>query len=226
MTIQKSKLVKKDPVAVGTMAFYFQKPASFEYRAGQTIDLTITETGGAGITYTFSLASAPYEEQLFIATRMRDTAFKRVLGKMEPGAEVGIDGPFGSFVLHNNASKPAIFLAGGIGITPFFSIAKQATHAGLPHQMSLLYSNRRPEDAPFLKELKELEEKNQNFNAMAINTERTGHITGEMIVKIPDYQNAIFYLAGPPRMVAGMFKILKNLAIDTDYIKTDEFAGY
>lgn len=237
--MQKTTFIKKEEVAVGTMAFYFAKPTDFEHRAGNTIDLTLIdppETDGEGNTRTFSIAAAPYEEHLMIATRMRDTAFKRVLGKMEPGTEVSIDGPFGSFVLHNNTAKPAVFLAGGIGITPFRSMAKQAAHDKLPHDIWLLYSNRRPEDAPFLKELEELEEQHPKFRFMATMTEiekssqkwvgKTGYITGGMVKEIPDYTNAIYYIAGPASMVAGMFKVLKDLNIDTDNIKTDEFAGY
>lgn len=221
------------------MAFYFKKPEGFEHRAGNTIDLTLIdppETDGEGNTRTFSVAAAPAEEYLMIATRMRDTAFKRSIGKMETGTEVSIDGPFGSFVLHHNAIKTAVLLAGGIGITPFRSISVQAAHEKLPHKIYLFYSNRRPEDAPFLKELQGLESKNPNFKLIATMTEMdkseqpwegpTGYITGDMIKEVPDYQNAIYYIAGPPAMVAGMFKVLKDLAIDPDNIKTDEFAGY
>jgi ferredoxin-NADP reductase len=232
MPVQKTKLIKKEEVAVGTMAFYFEKPQGFDYRGGQTIDLTLAP----GMTYTFSLASAPHEEHLIIATRMRDTAFKQTIGAMDLNSDAHVDGPFGSFTLHNNVTKPAIFLAGGIGITPFFSMIKQAISEKLPHNLWLLYSNRRPEDAPFLKELTHLEEQHPSLRLMATMTGiekstqrwicKTGHISQDMIKEIPDYPHAIFYLAGPPIMVAGMFKLLKDMNIDTDNIKTDEFAGY
>ncbi len=83
-----TKLKSKKVIAEGTEAFIFEKPAGFEFKSGQTIDLTLInppETDAEGNTRTFSIASAPHEEDLMIATRMRDTAFKRVLGKMEPG---------------------------------------------------------------------------------------------------------------------------------------------
>ena len=75
-------MTKREEIAEGTMAFHFAKPENFQFRAGQSIDVTLvdpTETDAEGNTRTFSLASAPFESDLMIATRMRDTAFKRVL---------------------------------------------------------------------------------------------------------------------------------------------------
>src|SRR4029077_684524 len=96
-------------------------------------------------------------------TRMRDTAFKRVLRMAHADLEVNMEGPMGSFTLHNNAAKPAVFLAGGIGITPFSSILRHAANAQLPHHLYLFYSNRRPEDAAFMDVLRQLEKENANF---------------------------------------------------------------
>lgn len=121
MSIYKVKLERKQEVAAGTMAFYFEKPKGFAFKAGQYGDLTLinpAETDAEGNIRGFSLANAPHEDFLMFATRMRDTAFKRVLRTMEPGTELTLDAPGGSFTLHNNASIPAVFLTGGIGITP------------------------------------------------------------------------------------------------------------
>src|SRR5262249_60368327 len=122
-------LRRRDPVAEGTMAFRFDKPAGFIHRAGQTLDFTLIdppETDAEGNTRTFSIASAPDDAEIAIATRMRGSAFKRVLGSVPLGTKVGAEGPFGSFTLHNNVSKPGVFLAGGIGITPFRSMIRDA----------------------------------------------------------------------------------------------------
>ena len=91
---------------------------------------------------------------------MRDTAFKRVLDIMPLSCAVKIEGPSGSLTLHNNVKRTAVFLAGGIGITPFRSIVFRAAKEKLPHRIFLFYSNRRPEDAPFLDELQALEREN------------------------------------------------------------------
>src|SRR4051794_36127205 len=95
-----TRLQKSDHVSEGTMAFHFVKPAGFDYQAGQSIDLTLLnppETDAEGNTRTFTLASAPFDSDLMITTRMRDTAFKRVMGKASPGLEVKLEGPSGSF---------------------------------------------------------------------------------------------------------------------------------
>src|SRR5690348_4754381 len=123
-----SQLIRHEEICEGTMAFHFAKPAGFDYRAGQSIDLTLLdppETDAEGNTRAYTLASAPFDDDLMIATRMRDTAFKRVLRNAKPGMKVKIDGPFGSLTLHKNSAKPAVLMAGGIGITPFLSIVRQ-----------------------------------------------------------------------------------------------------
>ncbi len=157
------KLLSRVEVAEGTMAFHFEKPPGFDFKPGQSADLTLLnppETDSEGNTRTFSIASAPFENHLIFVTRMRDTAFKRSLKKLPLGVPVKMDSATGSFALHKNSAKPAVFLAGGIGITPFFSIVRQANHDRAPHQLYLFYSNRRPEDAPFLDPLQKLETTN------------------------------------------------------------------
>src|SRR5688572_6709610 len=158
MPIYKTTLRRKEEIANGTMAFHFEKPGGFVFKAGQFGDFTLInpiETDAEGNTRAFSLASAPYEDTLMFATRMRDTAFKRVLKTMEIATEVSLDAPHGSFTLHNNPSIPAVFLTGGIGVTPARSIVLQAAHDKLPHQIFLYDSNRTPEDAAFLVQLRE-----------------------------------------------------------------------
>src|SRR5215472_1967123 len=147
-----AKLNCREQVAEGTMAFHFDKPNGFEFRAGQAIDVTLLdppETDAEGDIRTFSIASPPFEERLMIATRMRDTAFKRALKSLPLGTAVKIDGPSGSLTLHKNSSKPAIFLAGGIGITPFLSILRQATHESFPTSFSFSIPTDGPRTRPF-----------------------------------------------------------------------------
>jgi ferredoxin-NADP reductase len=233
-------LLRREEVAHGTLAFHFDKPAGFEFRAGQSIDLTLlnpAETDAEGNTRAFSIASAPSDPQLTIATRMRDTAFKRTLAAMPLGGEVKIDGPGGSFTLLNNAARKIVFLAGGIGITPFLSMIRHASLNKLPHQLYLFYSNRRPEDAPFVTELQALTQKNPNFHFVPTMTEmekskdrwdgERGFISREMLAKhLPDLAESVFYVAGPPAMVAAMRQMLVAAQVDEDDIRTEEFAGY
>ena len=161
-------------VAEGTTAFLFEKPDGLSFKAGQYLNFTLLdppETDAEGNTRTFSIASAPDEEELMMATRMRDTAFKRVLKTMPLGAQVEIEGPYGNFTLHKNAARPAVFLTGGIGITPYRSIIRDAGRKKLPHRLLLFYSNRRPEDGAFLEELQQAERDNPNYQFVGTMTD-------------------------------------------------------
>ncbi len=160
------KLRDRKEVAEGTMAFHFEKPARFQFKAGQFVNLTLVnppETDGEGDSRPSSIASAPVGSELMLATRMRDTAFKRVWKTMPLGTEVQVAGPYGSLTLHQNASRQAVFLAGGIGITPFRSIIVQAQRDNSGRRLSLFYANGRPEDASFLEELQALARQNAEF---------------------------------------------------------------
>src|SRR5256886_5559722 len=115
-------LTRSETVAEGTMAFHFAKPAGFKLTAGQSMDMPLidaAETDAKGNSRTFSIVSAPYESELVISTRMRDTAFKRVLKAMPAGGRVGLRGPAGHFTLGPAHARSAGFLLGGIGGTPF-----------------------------------------------------------------------------------------------------------
>lgn len=239
-TAQTVKLNDRKQVAEGTMSFYFDKPKGFEFRAGQAMDVTLLdppETDAEGNIRTFSIASPPFEDHLMITTRMRNTAFKRVLETATLGTEVKVENPGGSLTLHKNSSKPGVFLAGGIGITPFLSILSQAAHDKLPHQLYLFYANHRPEDAAFLDTLDELQKANPNFHFIPTMTDmeisqqkwtgETGKIDSAMLARnLPGLQGPIYYIAGPPAMVAAMRQMLITASIDEDDIRTEEFAGY
>ncbi len=234
------RLLNRVEVAEGTMAFYFQKPTGFDFQPGQSADLTLhnpPETDSEGNTRTFSIASPPFESELMFTTRMRDTAFKRSLRKVPLGTALKMDTAIGSFTLHKNSAKPAVFLAGGIGITPFLSILRQGDHDRLPHKLCLFYSNRRPEDSTFLEALRGLVKTNGNFRFIGTMTDmshsdqnwegETGHIDKEMLLRYLDnLKGPIYYVAGPPAMVAGLRKMLVTSGIDEDDIRADEFAGY
>lgn len=235
-----ANLRSREEVAEGTMAFHFEKPVDWTFKAGQFIDITLldpSETDAEGNTRGFSIASAPYEETILVATRMRDTAFKRVLKTMPLGTAVKIEGPFGSLTLHNNAARPAVLLAGGIGITPFRSILFRAAKEKLPHRIFLFYSNRRPEDAPFLEALQALEQENPNYKLIATMTQmqnshqpwhgETGLINQELLAKyLQSASSPIYYIAGPAGMVKGLHTMLNDAGVDDDDIRTEEFVGY
>lgn len=234
------KLIGREEVAERTMAFRFEKPAGWAFKPGQSLDMTLLEppeTDAEGNTRAFSIASAPHEDTLMIATRLRDTAFKRTLKSLPLGKIVKIDGPFGSLTLHNNAQKAAVLLAGGIGITPFRSMVARAAKEKLAHRIYLFYSNRRPEDAAFLEELQRLEKENPNYKLIATMTGmdkskrqwqgETGLVNPDMLARyLKDAASPIYYLAGPPGMVKVLREVLNAGGVDDDDIRSEEFAGY
>lgn len=235
-----TKLRDREEVAERTMAFHFEKPASFTFTPGQFVDITLLnppETDSEGNARGFSIASAPHEDFIMVATRLRDTAFKRVLSRAPAGTEVQVEGPFGNLRLHNDKSRAAVVLTGGIGITPFRSILWHAAKQKLAHRIFLFFANRRPEDAPFLSELQELEKQNPNYKLIACMTEmekssrswsgETGVITRAMLNEhLQGVTSPIYYITGPPTMVKAMHTMLVDSGVDDDYIRVEEFAGY
>jgi len=226
--------------AEGTIACQLEKPPEFTFKPGQFIEIGMInppESDSEGNSRAFSIASAPQEDFLLVATRLRDSAFKRVLSHASPGAQVKIDGPFGDLRLHNDSSRAAVILCGGIGITPFRSILLDATNKKLPHHIFLFYSNRRPEDAPFLEELQSLEWKNPNFKLIACMTEmekssrswagEQERITSQTLTRyVAGNSSAIYYITGPPTFVKAMHTMLTDMGVDDDNIRIEEFGGY
>lgn len=234
------KYIKSEIIATETAAFYFEKPADFIYRAGQLGIFTLVnppETDEKGNSRAFSFASAPSEKYIMIATRMRNSAFKRVLRELKPGERINLEAPLGRLTLHGDHERPAVFLAGGIGITPFRSIIIDAIEKKLPHKIFLFYSNKKPEDAPFLNELKYYQEKNINYKLIATMTQsteiknnwssETTYINIELLKKyLSDLTNPVFYLAGPSAMVIAMHKMLINNGVNSTNINIEKFTGY
>lgn len=232
------KLLREEEVATGTKAFYFAKPANFKYVAGQFLDYTLInppKTDAEGDLRAFSLITAPYEEEIGFATRMRETAFKEVLKNLPLGSEVKIDGPYGDFVLHEEETMPAVFVIGGIGVTPVLSMVKEATHNKSKHQLVLFHADKAPADAPFKKEFEGLAQENPNFKYVQVfDGEQVsgqdieyGRMSAEILKKyIPDLNAPKYYLSGPQGMVKAMREMLLAEKIDEDNIRTEEFSGY
>ena len=236
----RARLVRREEVAEGTMAFHFERPAGFAYEAGQNVLVTLVEPpedDAQGPSRAFTLASAPHEPGLTIATRMRDTAFKRVLKRAPLGTAVEIEGPSGFMTLHEDAARPAVFLAGGIGITPFLSMARHAAHSRLPHQIVLFYGNRRPEDSAYLDALLALEKSNPRYRLIPVMSEahksarpwsgEKGFIDRALLERhLRDLKAAVYYFAGPPAMAAAMQQLLAGAGIAEDDMRSEEFYGY
>lgn len=232
-------LKDRQEVAEGTMAFWFDTTGTdFTFEAGQNADYLLIDppqTDAEGNMRTFSFASSPtHKDAYMITTRMRDTAFKNVLKTMPLGTKVKVVAPLGNMTLHKDSSKPAVFLAGGIGITPFRSMIEWATVTKQPHPITLFYANRNRAAIAFFDDLKTWAKKNAQFTFVPTIdatepgwTDEVGHIDAAMIKKhVPDFLKPIYYLAGPPAMVTAMRTMLIDGGVSKDNIKLESFTGY
>src|SRR5258706_14640259 len=172
-----------------------------------------------------------------IAPRMRDTAFKRVLKAMPSGGRVSLRGPAGMFTLDPADARPAVFLAGGIGVTPFVSMFRDAAHSRLALDLWLFYSNRRPEDSAFLDELSALPRRHSRCHLVGTMVEmdkssrpwsgETGFFDRGLLQRqLKGLAAYVYYIAGPPRLGEAMQKIPTAAGVAEDAIHTDEFFGY
>jgi ferredoxin-NADP reductase len=230
----------RQKVARDTMAFWFDTLATgYTFKAGQNADFLLIDppkTDGGGNARTFSFATSPNDPaSLMIAMRMRNSAFKENLQTIPLGTRFKVTPPMGSFTLHKDSSKPVVFLAGGIGITPILSMIGWATEEKLPHRLYLFYSNRTPEETAFLNRLETWARVNRSFKLVVTTTSSKdpswsrefGRIDEKMLTKhLPEIHSSIYYLAGPPAMVAAMRQLLDQLGVSEDNLKTEEFAGY
>lgn len=235
-----SALIGREMVAERTMSFRFAKPADWDYCAGQFIDITLydpPETDAEGDTRGFSISSAPCEDVIQVTTRLRDTAFKRVLQHVPLGTVMKLEGPFGEFRL-DDGTRPAVVLTGGIGITVFRSIIVQGIHrGGPPYPVALFHANRRPEDTPFLAEMRQLASWDRDLSfipTMTASSEADASWDGErgridmaMILRhVKDLIDPIYYITGPSGMVQALRAMLVEVRVPDDAIRIEEFTGY
>ena len=159
-------------VARDTLAFWFDTLGTgYTFKAGQNADFILIDPAkkdGEGHARTFSFATSPNDcASLMVAMRMRNSAFKKSLETIPLGTRSKVTSPMGSFTLHKDSSRSAVFLAGGIGITPIHSLIEWATEEQLPHRLYLFYSNRTPEETAFLNSLENWARVNLNFKLVA-----------------------------------------------------------
>jgi ferredoxin-NADP reductase/nitrite reductase/ring-hydroxylating ferredoxin subunit len=223
----------------------------FNYIAGQ---FAFFDIGGVyndpkGPIRHFTISSSPTENFIMFSTRIRDSPYKQRLLTLEKGAKVKVRGPEGQFVLHQDYSKPAVFLSGGIGVTPFRSMVKYATDKQLPIKIVMFDSNRNRSNILFRKEFDDWANTNNNLRIIYTISEEGdqeheqsssaakndwkgeyGRIDKAMILKYLDtseLNNSVFYICGPPSMLKAMQSLLQEeLEIPKDRIKVEEFTGY
>lgn len=220
-----------------------------DYKAGQFAFFDIGEVynDSKGPIRHFTISSSPTEDFIMLSTRIRDSPYKQRLASLEKGAKVKVRGPQGEFVIHEDYSKTAIFVSGGIGVTPFRSMIKYATDMQLPLKIIMFDSNKNKESVLFKKEFDEWTSQNKNISIIYNLTEEKnpqeqqsspmdiwkgeyGRIDKAMILRYVDsstLKDSLFYICGPPNMLKAMKSLIQEeLKIPEEKIKVEEFTGY
>jgi ferredoxin-NADP reductase len=236
----RATIKEKREVAEGTLLVLFDlQGREVDFRPGQYFWVELPGRGHRderGLRRHITIVTSPTERGVLgLCTRLRDSAFKRTLTELAVGDEVEVEEPKGTFVLPEDADRPYVFVAGGIGITVFRSMLRYVADEGVPYRVTLIYSNRDRPGTPFLGELAELEQRIPGLRVVLTMTEDP-EWEGERrrlndASVFHDHLGAdlgayTYLVAGPPAMVDAVVETLKAAGIDEEQIVPDRFAGY
>lgn len=221
------KLIDKKKISGNIISFIFKPGKKLRWKAGQYLIYSLPHEPRdlRGKMRFFTISSAPYEKNPVITTKIGNmsSTFKKTLDKLKIGMEIEAKGPDGDFVI-GDLDKNYIFIAGGIGITPFISIIRELDFRKKPINVTLLYENK-TKDITFKDELDKIADLHPEFklryliSSVRINQEYLKNIIG-------DFRDYIFYVSGPDPMVEATVKLLKDLDTPEENIKEDYFSGY
>jgi ferredoxin-NADP reductase len=233
----KARIKEKREVAKGTLFVTFDVGGeNVEFEPGQYFWVELLDPpyeDEKGPRRHITVVTSPTEGVLGLATRIRDTAFKRSLVEMPEGASVDVEQPKGSFVLPEDTSKQYVFVAGGIGITPFRSMLRYIADKGLDYDITLVYSNRDVESTAFLDELKELESVVPRCRVIFTMTDDPTWegdkrmLDAEVLRELlGDLESFDFMIAGPPPMAKSVEASLLEAGLSEGQVQSDSFSGY
>ena len=233
----RATVAEKREVAKGTLFVRFAVEGYPDYRPGHYFWVELPDRGHTdekGLRRHISLATSPTETGVVgLATRLRDTAFKRTLAELELGDEVQVEEPKGSFLLPEDTNAEYVFVAGGIGITVFRSMLRFIADKDLPYRVTLVYSNRDRESAAFLDELEELERQVDGLRVILTMTDDPGwegetrQLDADVLAElVGGLEGKTFLVAGPPAMAEGVSESLRGAGLPEDRVLVDGFTGY
>lgn len=211
----------------------FEKPAGFSFEPVQFCGLEFATREGS-IEYPMSLACSPTKPYLEFGARLSDSPWKTAFAALRPGDEAEVDGGYGHFLL--DATRPAVLVAGGIGITPLKGMAEYATDRELPIELRLIYSNRDEGEIAYRAELEGLARSNPHLRIFETITRpaegsswagRTGRIDSELIAEASESLHMpIFYVCGTPGLVQATVRLATELGAAREQIRYEVFRGY
>lgn len=220
-------LVEKKKEAEDVISFIFKPEIPFSWKPGQFLHYTLKHKNydSRGPDRYFTIASAPYEQIVQITTRFAKdgSSFKKALKAFKIGDTIEGVAPDGNFTIGDPDQK-FIFIAGGIGITPFRAILLDFAHKNIPVHVTLLYANKISNFA-YKEELKNIAKLNPNFKIYYFVD--PNRIDEDAIKKtVANLRKKIFYVSGPEPMVESLDELLEKLGVPKNHIKNDFFPGY
>jgi ferredoxin-NADP reductase len=234
----RARVKEKREVAKGTLMVVFDlQGAEVDFRPGQYFWVELLDSpyqDERGLRRHITVVTTPTERGVLgLCTRLRDSAFKKTLAELEVGDEVEVEPPKGDWALPEDTSPSYVFVAGGIGITPYHSMLRYIADTGAPYRVTLVYSNRDRESAPFLDELHEYERTLPNFRLVLTMTDDPGwdgetrHIDAEMLRdNLGELGSYTFLVTGPPPMVESVVQELAGAGVPEARVLPERFSGY
>jgi ferredoxin-NADP reductase len=210
-----------------TLSFIFAPEQPLQWKAGQLLRYVLDHPipDDRGVERFFSIASAPHEKHVMLTTRFapKSSSFKKALRNLKPGDAIEAHDLEGDFVVDDSA-KTFVFIAGGIGITPYRAILLDLDYNKKPLNVQLLYANH-DNDFPYQKELDALSRRHPEFRIeYVVSPNRIDEKSIPQLVS--NLQDPMLYVSGPEPMVESMDDTLKKLGVPEERIKNDFFPGY
>lgn len=224
----KLQLIEKKQETADVVSFIFVPEEPLHFKAGQFIHHVLHHlpTDDRGSDRWFTNAAAPFEKNVRITTRIdpeKSSSFKKKLQSLAIGKKLEISNITGDFILED-PEKEYVFIAGGIGITPFRSILAELDHAKKPIKVSLIYANR-DQQIVYKEELEAIAQRNPAFQIHYVFSPE--HIDEKKIKElVTDMQKPMFYISGPEQMVDNIGETIKKMGVGQERIKQDWFPGY
>lgn len=234
-------LKEKKEIASNIFEFVFSSPQKLHNIPGQYLEWTLPhkKSDVRGIRRYFTVSSSPSEEYINIGVRVnpeKGSTFKQSLMSLSVGDTVTVSGLSGNFTLPKDSQKKIVFIAGGIGVTPFRSMIKSLVDTKEKRDIVLFYSNKTKKDIAYREVFDQAEKElgiktvyaiTDDTDSQFLPNEEKGMVTMDMIKKyVPDAHDRIFYLSGPQGMVAAFEKTLQETGVRKSAIKTDFFPGF
>ena len=218
-------LTCKENLADNVWAFRFEADTPISWTPGQfiRIELPHDNPDDEGTKRWFTISSTPHDGYIQITTRVTDTTFKQALAALPIGSTINlVEQPDGDFVWQES-EKPLVFIAGGIGITPFYSMLKARGHSGQPVSATLIY-NGRTDELPFKVEFEEASRRHPEFKVHYVIGEQ---LTTEKLTElVPNISSSQVYISGAESMVEALGKQLEESGLANDNLHQDFFPHY